>query len=119
MSSEFDKIVLDFFKNYKDRGMVKWQGFYLSDHVQKMHQKSKAEAYVEVKKEEMSLNEISEVLLKAYAESRIVSVQLYLLDQEGKLPRSFKGHVLGVDGNNVMIGKDIIDLNDINHVEIV
>lgn len=120
MSSEnFDKKVEDFFKNYHDRGMVKWAGFYLSDHVLKMHKKSKADAYVEIKKVEMSLNEISKILLKAYAESRVVEVQLYFLNQEGELPKRFKGRVLGVDGDKVMVGKEIIDINDINHVEVV
>lgn len=50
MNKEFDKRVDDFFRNYHDRGMVKWAGFYLSDHVLKMHKKSKADAYVEVKR---------------------------------------------------------------------
>ena len=49
--SKFNKEVEEFFRKYQDRGMVKWAGFYLSDHVLKMSQQSKRDAYVEVKKE--------------------------------------------------------------------
>lgn len=54
---DFENKVADFFKNYHDRGMVKWGGFYLSNHVLKLNQKKIKDAYVEVKKEEMSLAE--------------------------------------------------------------
>ena len=70
MNKEFDKKVEDFFKNYRDRGMVKWAGFYLSDHVLKMHKKS-------------------------------------------------KGHVLGVDEDNVMIADHIVEIEEINYIEII
>ena len=117
MNSDFDKQVDDFFKHYHDRGMVKWAGFYLSDHVLKMHKKSEADAYVEVKKEEMSIEEISKVLMKAYGENRIISVQLGLLNQEGTIPKSFSGHVLGFDEDKVMIDEHVIEIEEINHVE--
>lgn len=32
MASDFDKKVTEFFRTYQDRGMKKWQGFFLSDH---------------------------------------------------------------------------------------
>lgn len=118
-SKDFDRIVFEFFKNYHDRGMVKWQGFYLSDHVLKMHKKHKAESYVEIKKEEMSESEISAVLFKAFGEQRLVRIQLAMLDQEGIRPRSFTGHVLGFDEDKVVIDKQIVDLADIGHAEIV
>src|SRR5699024_12356884 len=93
--------------------------FYLSDHVLKMHKKSKADAYVEVKKAEMSPEEVSKVLLKAFGENRVVSVQMSVLNKEGDLFRSFQGHVLGVDEDKVMIDDHIVDIEDINHVEII
>lgn len=119
MNKEFDKRVDDFFRNYHDRGMVKWAGFYLSDHVLKMHKKSKADAYVEIKKAEMSPEEVSKVLLKAFGESRIVSVQMRILNKEGELFRSFQGHVLGVDEDNVMIADHIVEIEEINYIEII
>lgn len=33
MSKKFDEVIDTFFKNYQDRGMKKWSGFFLSDHV--------------------------------------------------------------------------------------
>ena len=42
MSSELDKRVEEFFRNYQDRGMKKWAGFYLSDHTAKINQDKKS-----------------------------------------------------------------------------
>lgn len=38
--SQFEEI-----RNYKDRGMMKWQGFFLSEHTREMHQDSAEKIY--------------------------------------------------------------------------
>lgn len=114
-----DDKVLKFFRNYKDRGMVKWAGFYLSDHVQKMDKKRKYDSIIEIKKSEMSTEEISKVLMKAFAEFKEVTIQLSILNDQGELLRSIKGHVLGVDGESVAIDDYVVKLSEINHVEII
>lgn len=67
----------------------------------------------------MSPEEVSKVLLKAFGESRIVSVQMRILNKEGELFRSFQGHVLGVDEDNVMIADHIVEIEEINYIEII
>lgn len=118
LMSKFNKEVEEFFRKYQDRGMVKWAGFYLSDHVLKMSQQSKRDAYVEVKKEEMSIEDISKILMKAFSEYCLVSVQLSTLDVEGSLQRSFQGHLLGIEEDNVIIDDHVVCISDINHVEV-
>ena len=118
-NENFDSQVEDFFKHYHDRGMLKWTGFYLSDHQLKMNKKAVADAYIEHKKEEMSLEDISKVLLKAFSEDRLVSVQLSLLDQEGQRKKAYRGHVLGISEDKVIVDDEIFSLSEINHVEIV
>lgn len=119
MNKDFDSLVEDFFKHYHDRGMVKWAGFYLSDHQAKINKKKKDDAYIEYKQEEMSLENISRVLFKAFSEDRRVSVQLNLLNQAGQRKKAYKGHVLGVSEDKVIVDDEIFSLSEINHVEIV
>ena len=116
---DFDQRVENFFKHYHDRGMVKWAGFYLSDHQLKIRQKKQQESYVEPKQAEMSLHDISQILFKAFSEERRVSVQLNFLNQEGRRERSYTGHVLGVAHDKVIIDNHIFMLAEINHVEIL
>ena len=67
----------------------------------------------------MSPEEVSKVLLKAFGENRVVSVQMSVLNKEGDLFRSFQGHVLGADEDKVMIDDHIVEIEDINHIEII
>ena len=84
---QFDlNIVKQFFKyDYRDRGMLKWQGFYLSDHtaaLKKTSNTAKAHEHVKVHAQQ-SLADISEILAKSFAEQRLVQLQLNILNKNG------------------------------------
>lgn len=76
MKNNFNDTVNNFFKNYQDRGMKKWQGFMLSDHIAALNRDKENNAKVYTEKETMSEVEISQVLLQAFANNKVVSVQL-------------------------------------------
>lgn len=76
MKNNFNDIVNNFFKNYQDRGMKKWQGFMLSDHIAAINRKKEEKAKVYSEKDSMSEIEISQVLLQAFANNKVVAVQL-------------------------------------------
>ena len=47
MKNNFNDIVNNFFKNCQDRGMKKWQGFMLSDHIATLNrEKEKKQKYI-------------------------------------------------------------------------
>ena len=54
MSEAFDKKVTEFFRTYQDRGMEKWQGFFLSDHTSTLRKDRQQKAMTYPKKAEMS-----------------------------------------------------------------
>ena len=54
MSKEFDERVTNFFKNYHDRGMKKWSGFFLSDHRVAINADNKDRGQTYAKKSEMT-----------------------------------------------------------------
>lgn len=118
MSKEFDKRLDNFFRTYQDRGMKKWQGFMLSDFTSKVGKIDKERAQVYEKKKTMSLESISEILMIAYANRRLVSVQLKQVDIDDKFLPDVVGTVDGYQVDHVVIAGEWIELEDINNVEI-
>ncbi|MCX8724525.1 hypothetical protein GYM70_06845 [Lactobacillus panisapium] len=115
---EFDQILDNFFKTYQDRGMKKWQGFFLSDHTAIMKKSNSQRSTINHKKSTMTVEAVSEILMKAYANHRQVSVQLKELDFEGKLQPDIFGFVQGYQVDEVLISSVWIDLNNINHIDL-
>ena len=118
MENNFDDVVNNFFKNYQDRGMKKWQGFMLSDHIATLNRDKEEKARVYTEKDTMSEVEISQVLLQAFANNKIVSVQLKEKTLDKKIQPDIVGLVKGYDGDKIIIGDNEIELNNINHIEI-
>lgn len=118
MKNNFNDIVNNFFKNYQDRGMKKWQGFMLSDHIATLNRDKEEKARVYTEKDTMSEVEISQVLLQAFANNKIVSVQLKEKTLDKKIQPDIVGLVKGYDGDKIIIGDNEIELNNINHIEI-
>ncbi|WP_072153079.1 hypothetical protein [Weissella viridescens] len=110
----------DFFeKTYRDRGMVKWQGFYLSDHVEDVAKYTEKAAEVETRtaKPRMDEAEIDQVLTHAYANHEVVKVQRIRHDELGHLTPIVQGKVTGYRDNYIYVGTEMIACDDINWCE--
>lgn len=118
MSKEFNNVLNDFFKNYQDRGMKKWQGLMLSDHTAAINRSKLDLDKVYTKKETMTQEEASELLMYAYANHKIVSVQLKELDLNDNLQPDIEGVVQGFNIDDIIVSSTRISLDNINHVEI-
>lgn len=95
-----------FFKHdYKDRGMLKWGGFFLSDHTSAL-QKMKNEKPEKVLPQQSS-EKISSSLLSAWQSKRIVHVQLMTIKNEQV--ESYTGFVKGYNNEEI-----VFKLNDNN-----
>lgn len=118
MKNNFNDIVNNFFKNYQDRGMKKWQGFMLSDHIATLNRDKEEKAKVYSEKDIMSENEVSEILLQAFANNKVVAVQLKEKTLDKKIQPNIVGLVKGYDEDKIVIGNTEVELSDINHIEI-
>ena len=118
MKNNFNDTVNNFFKNYQDRGMKKWQGFMLSDHIATLNRDKEEKAKVYTEKETMSEVEISQVLLQAFANNKVVSVQLKEKSLDKKIQPDIVGLVKGYDQDKIIIGDNKIELSNINNIEI-
>ena len=118
MKNNFNDTVNNFFKNYQDRGMKKWQGFMLSDHIAALNKDKENNAKVYTEKDAMSEADISQVLLQAFANNKIVSVQLKEKTLDKKIQPDIVGLVKGYDGDRIVIGDTEVELSNINNIEI-
>ncbi|SCB75427.1 hypothetical protein [Weissella bombi] len=111
-----------FFQNdYQDRGMVKWQGYFLSDHTEDVGKYSKNRTNNRKRQdhEEMSEETISQYLMKAFDQHFTVTIQLRNHDTEGIVSPLYHGKVLGFHENSVVLSDNtqVFLLSDILYVE--
>ncbi|WP_278954726.1 hypothetical protein [Lactobacillus apis] len=118
MKNNFNDIVNNFFKNYQDRGMKKWQGFMLSDHIATLNRDKEEKTRVYSEKDAMSETEISQALLQAFANNKVVSVQLKEKTLDKKIQPDIVGLVKGYDEDKIIIGDTEVELSNINNIQI-
>ena len=84
-------------ENYKDRGMVKWAGFYLSEHTDTLQDQKKTESNRPVQKMQMDVDEIGQILSEAVLRNKKVAVQIEERDLNGNYKKDVVGFVQGSD----------------------
>lgn len=118
---EFMHIVDDFFAHdYQDRGMRKWQGYFLSDHTAALKRQAEdlAVDYPPLPKQDTGV--VRELLGGALANGNSVSIQLDEVDPEGKMYPPTEGKLRTLtDNDEVMIGEQFIAISAIRHVEVI
>ena len=118
-NQEFDlATVKHFFEHdYHDRGMMKWQGFYLSDHTAALNQQNQQLNAVYVPRPQQSLATITEVLADAYQRQQPVTIQLKTVDQNNRRWPDITTLIHGYNANDIVIDADrFIPLQEIRNV---
>lgn len=110
-----------FVRNYDDRGMAKWMGFYLSEHTSEMEKDNTIRNTIYYRREKMSEIEISSILDTAYRYRYSVIIQLDALNTEGFAFEDVTGVVEGFNENKLYLsdvetGIQIVSINSINHI---
>ena len=118
---KFAALVADFFANrYIDRGMRKWQGYYLSDHTAALKKQAQTEhlTYPPLSLQDKAY--IRMILLRAYAEGQSVTIQLNLQTPDGQMLPPITGKVGGVtDSDVVHVGDQNISIRMIRHIDLI
>ena len=117
MSKKFDQRVEEFFRNYQDRGMKKWAGFFLSDHSLKINKDNQKRRTVYCKKSPMTQNEIRKSLMKSFAEHRQIAVQIKEITEDNQVKPNIIGFVEGYQEDAAIISNHFVNINDINHID--
>ncbi|WP_419153705.1 hypothetical protein [Weissella viridescens] len=111
-----------FFKNdYVDRGMVKWQGFYLSDHTEQVSQAAISEQNVREQKRmpDMTQEAVSQVLFEAYQQLQLVRYQLKGKSDLGLYSPVVTGRVTGYVADAIYINQETIPLDEIGWCQLM
>ncbi|KRL38967.1 hypothetical protein [Liquorilactobacillus uvarum] len=118
-NKDFDMgIVNDFFKyDYHDRGMIKWQGFYLSDHTAALNKKN-ADLNQEYRyKPQQTLEKITSILAEAYSQRRQVVIQLNELDRNNVNLPDVTTLIHGYNANEIVIDSNkFVRISDIRNI---
>ena len=114
-NEEIDNVTLkqasQFFKHdYHDRGMIKWQGYYLSDHTEHVNKIAHEvkHANQRVRKPEMAPELIAKILFEAYAKQDTVTIQLNTQSEQGIIPPMITGVVKGYTDEAIVIGTQFV-----------
>ena len=118
MKNDFNDTVNNFFKNYQDRGMKKWQGFMLSDHIAALNKDEENNAKEYSEKYSRSEAEVSQVLWQAFANNKVVAVQLKEKTLDKKIQPDIVGLVKGYEQDKIIIGDTEVELSNINNIQI-
>lgn len=97
--------------------MIKWQGFYLSDHTAALNQQNQRLNAVYVPRPQQSLAVITEVLADAYQRQQPVTIQLKTVDQNNRHLPDITTLIRGYNANDIVIDADqFIPLQEIRNV---
>jgi hypothetical protein len=111
-------------REYNDRKMAKWMGFYLSEHTTAMNNEDKKQTTIYYIKPTMSPEEITSTIENALLYTKQISIQLNEADQEGHAYENISGSIAGYDTQSLFIFQENgevakIQTDLINHVSIL
>lgn len=101
---------------YNDRGRLKWAGFYLSDHTEEIDADNEQRANRNLAKEQMTTEEIAELLSFAVKKNKTVYIQKEERDGEGCYPDDLIGKIIGSDELGIFIGEEKVHYDEIRNV---
>ena len=115
--AEFSKMINNYFQNdYRERGKVKWNGYFLSDHTSALKREAQAKNAVPVKLAMMSLTACQNILRHASANYEFVTIQQNIEDTDGNLVPNVTGLVDGFSDLGVYINESYIAFENIRAV---
>lgn len=122
-NNEYDpNLVNQFLKHdYHDRGMMKWQGFYLSDHTSNISKtaKQKKEMYEQQHGPLMEAEEIIEIINQAIVKNKRVQVDLAEQTIDGIVPKPISGLIQGWFGQQLYVNDKAIIMEEIQSIKLI
>lgn len=105
---------------YHDRGKMKWQGFYLSDHTAALNRQAKQNSHQNDLRQQQTDQEITKFLMQSYTYNQIVKVQLNIFDTDNKIQDDLTGEISGYNNDVFYLdNKQSFHLGEVRNVEVV
>ncbi|GKT04157.1 hypothetical protein [Furfurilactobacillus entadae] len=111
-----------FHHDYQDRGMLKWQGYYLSDHTSALNKQTLAENErdARVAVDPMGQEAIFTAVGQAILKQKAVAIFLNEMSVENGLPAVIEGRIMGQGREDVIIvGETNVHMEQIRAVKVL
>lgn len=103
-------------ESYQDRGMVKWAGFYLSEHTDTLNDQMTREKNCPQQKMQMDIDEIGTILSESQRRNKEIAIQIEERDSNGYYKPDTVGVIKGFDELGIFVGNTKIGYDEIRHV---
>jgi len=103
-------------ESYQDRGMVKWAGFYLSEHTDTLNDQMTREKNCPQQKMQMDIDEIGTILSETQRRNKEITIQIEERDSNGYYKPDTFGVIKGFDELGIFVGNTKIGYAEIQHV---
>lgn len=118
MTDDFGRLVTSYFQNdYRERGKVKWNGYFLSDHTSSLKSETHERHQQTKRLPRMTVEDIRQTLMHALLEYHEVVIQQDVQDETGKLFKNIVGGIDGFSDRGVVIDKKHLLFENIRAVK--
>ncbi|MFL2050674.1 hypothetical protein [Leuconostoc mesenteroides] len=101
---DFSALVTNYFQHdYRERGIKKWQGYFLSDHTSSLKRFNADNNFDETPMKQMATNDIVREAMHAMANWRFVVMQLNITTYEHDTPKNIVGLVANLNDRSLSI----------------
>lgn len=118
MTDDFGRLVTTYFKyDYRERGKVKWNGYFLSDHTSSLKSEAHERHQQTERLSRMTVVDIKQTLMNVLLEYHEVVIQRDVQDETGNLFKSIVGGIDGFSDRGLVINKDHLLFENIRAVK--
>lgn len=107
-----------FEQDYRERGKIKWNGFFLSDHTQKINHTKKDQAQAINWLEETAICDMQAACREAFANHRTILFQLDSTTTDQQAPAAITAFVSAFNESGFWIDKIYYRFETIHHLEV-
>ncbi|AEB29818.1 hypothetical protein CAR_c11260 [Carnobacterium sp. 17-4] len=104
---------------YRDRGIKKWAGFYLSEHTAAQEKLTNEKKKFNPQKRQMNSQEITTVINEAVLKNKSIAIQIEAVDQNGHYKDDVVGLVIGGDELGIYVKDTKVDFDEIRNIQFI
>lgn len=106
-------------KEYHDRGIKKWAGFYLSEHTAVQEKLTDERHEFNPQKQQMDPQEIALVVNESILKNKSIAIQIEAVDQNGYYKDDVVGLVVGGDELGIYVNDTKVDFDEIRNIQFI
>lgn len=106
-------------RDYVDRGMMKWQGMYLSEHTTALADERYKDDFRLKKHNPMTKQKIYKLLEFAFMKRKKISIQINFKDVDGNIFNYIEGRIVGFGDYSVWLdNKESVSIEEIEYIKL-